>query len=475
MSTTRKYGGSGLGLTICDRLVKLMRGTISVRSAVGVGTTFYFSAWFQIADSNSVQAHVGIDLGRSRILVCDDNPTQLIALSELFSSWEMECQTTSDLSHALNALDSAVETGAPFDIALFDSRLTGDDGRKLLQKVRARAALQKLPIVLLTPVRHIRSTARGQYADRCTRVAKPWSHDELQEAIALALGRGGPPKLQPVSMPKSQHQLSILLAEDNEINIRFARGVLENLGHEVTVARDGLEAVQAVGSGALFDLVLMDVQMPVMSGLEATGAIRALERSTQRRLPIIAMTANAMRGDRERCIESGMDDYISKPVAVSRLVEAIERAAPNVSAPLRSPGAKPRTRKKGRKRLNDPNQSRLPYDREAILEALSHDHAAYSELLQMFLVDHKQMLEAAKRALVAGDFAALTSIAHTVKGMVGNFAASEASEAAQGFYLAAERGLAQKAEKALHRTQTKLLALAEALVMDPLLVNGADL
>jgi two-component system, sensor histidine kinase and response regulator len=230
--------------------------------------------------------------------------------------------------------------------------------------------------------------------------------------------------------------------------------------------------VQAVGADPLFDVVLMDVQMPVMSGLEATAAIRALERGMRRRLPIIAMTANAMRGDRERCIESGMDDYISKPVAVDKLFEAIDRTVPDVSVASLETGAQSAIRKSARKRAKKITRADPPYDRESILEALSYDYEAFRELAQMFFVDHKRMIEDSRNALTAGDLAKLTSIAHTLKGMVGNFAAREASEAVQAFYDAAEKRQAVKAEKTLQRTEKRLLDLAEALRADPILADS---
>jgi two-component system sensor histidine kinase/response regulator len=472
MSTTRKYGGSGLGLAICDRLVKLMGGSMSVRSTPELGSTFYFSAWFELASDNAVHPdNLRIEVSKSKVLVCDDNPSQLISLVEMFSAWQMEFASADNLNQALGMLEAACEAGKPFDVAVLDASLAGAQERTLVQKIRARSALQDLPLVLLTPVSQKRGRGgdRASQAQKLSRIAKPWSHAELKEAIAIALGRAEPRKAQRKSAPKPGRKLRLLLAEDNEINIRFALGVLEKLGHEVTVARTGLEALQAVGASDTFDLVLMDVQMPIMSGLEATGAIRALERGTQRHLPIIAMTANAMRGDREVCLESGMDDYVSKPVTVAKLMEAIGRIIPTGSRrALQNAKTKISESKKISERLQNGGHASLPYDRDSILDVLSHDHDAFRELSQMLFVDHKQMLEDAEQALAAADLTKLTSIAHTFKGMVGNFAAQEASIAAQAFYEAAEKGLAEEAIQTLERFKMKLVVLTEALKRDPI-------
>jgi CheY-like chemotaxis protein len=437
MSTTRKYGGSGLGLTICDRLVKMMGGEMSVRSAPDQGSTFYFTATFDIAPESVARPDQHITgLNGMKVLLCDANPAQLVAISELLQQWEMRCQTTDNVSDALLVLEQDATTDSPFELAIFDARKGGSDQRRLIQKLRARAALQSLPVVLMMPVSASRPRTRTEGDPRVRRVSKPFSHLEFKQAIAQAVGQSLPVLDQPSVETAPGRALNILLAEDNEINIRFARGLLQGLGHTVSIAQNGLEAVKAVGASmdSPFDLVLMDVQMPIMSGLEATSAIRVLERGTSQHLPIIAMTANAMRGDRERCLEAGMDDYLSKPIAIAKLLEAINR---NLASPTKSvvtanpPTEAPRAGFASPMHADEIAEGARPYDRQAILETLHGDMDALRELAQMFMTDHRLMLDEARRMIDVDNIDGLARVAHTLKGMIGNFAAAEASKAAE--------------------------------------------
>jgi len=303
MSITRKYGGTGLGLTICERLVSMMGGNISLKSSLGEGSTFYFSAAFGIGGEASAQLIAGeLDLSGLNVLVSDDNAAQLVCLVETLGAWQMRCTAEPDLDQALAFMERAIDEGMAFDLAILDSQMLGANETKLVRAIRARPRLKNLPLLLLTPIRSRRK--RSRTPRRCTYLTKACSNTELKHAIATALGRFVPDNAfavqQPSLLPGRDRQLRVLLVEDNEINVRFARGLLQKFGHTVSVARNGVEALQAISASSdePFDLVLMDVQMPVMSGLEATGAIRVLEGGTGRRLPIIAMTANAMRGDR---------------------------------------------------------------------------------------------------------------------------------------------------------------------------------
>jgi PAS domain S-box-containing protein len=485
MSTTRKYGGTGLGLTICERLVRMMGGSMSVRSNPGQGSTFFFTASFGVAAVTPEHYEAAVDLRGVRALLCDDNAAQLVAMSEPLDQWHMMWRAADDLNEALGILDAAAGAGKPFEVAIFDAGLTGGDSKRLVQRVRARGSLQDLPIILLMPVTAARGKNRGGTGTRVSRINKPFSHTEFKQAIAAALGRGVAVRPAAATASAPARNLHILLVEDNEINIRFARGILERMGHTITVARNGLEAVQAVGAQAEapFDLVLMDMQMPVMSGLEATGAIRILERGTQHHLPIIAMTANAMRGDRERCLEAGMDEYISKPVAVPKLVETIERLLTRSAESPASAAASPA----GSPLLPAPVSSlertsatahtgatATIFDRVSVIETLGGDEAAFCELASMFFDDHKAMLEQARQALAADDMEQLAAVSHTLKGMIGNFAAPPASRAALALYQAAHKGERDKSQKALRRLEKKLVELAEALASDPAIIAEID-
>jgi PAS domain S-box-containing protein len=473
MSITRQYGGTGLGLTICDRLVKMMGGEISVRSKPDEGSIFYFTATFALPVESSSEAKrpsgAGmIDLKDVKALVCEDNPSQLVAITEVLNEWQVLCRATDNLSEALSVLEKAAATGAPFDVAILDAGSCAPEEKRLLQSLRAHTNAHNVRVVMLMPFSAAGTRTKNSRDRTMVRVTKPFSHIEFKQAIAAALGRFIPEKPRVSATPLSAQSLHILLAEDNDINIRFARGLLEGMGHRITVARNGLEAVQAVGGNIdeAFDLALMDVQMPIMSGLEATGAIRMLERGTSRRMPIIAMTANAMRGDRERCLEAGMDEYVAKPIVIAKLVEAIEstlsRGLPRDAKYV--PGS--RASRKARKQAPGSASNAVPYDRRAVLEVLDGDNNALRELAQMFLTDYPPLLSKASRILDDGDIESLPDVAHTLKGMIGNFSASNASKAAQSFYRLAHEGNRDKAAKAFQRLESRLAELAAALLQD---------
>jgi PAS domain S-box-containing protein len=474
MSVTRRFGGSGLGLAISERLVSMMGGNISLKSDPGKGTTFYFSAVLGKASDDVVPpADARKSISGLKVLVYDDSPAQLVCLVETLSAWQIQCTALHDLDEAIAELQREAAAGAPFDLAILDGKVPGLGEGELIRKIRSSAERKDLPLLLLTPITWHHKRMQGQAGGPVIHLSKASSHSELQHAIAATVGRAVPEAAAPSDhtqslLPRSTRSLRVLLVEDNEINIRFALGVLQRLDYRVTIAHNGIEALQAfnASSDTPFDLALMDVQMPIMSGLEATGAIRVLEQGTGRHLPIIAMTANAMRGDRERCIESGMDDYLPKPIEIPKLLAAIKRAAdPGLETPA-GPSSSGKQSGRGSSRDVPP-----VYDRNVILETLNGDHEAFRELAQMLFVDHKGLLEAAASALRDEDAPRLSDASHTLKGMIGNFAAKKASSAAQALYKAAHTGDLPKAHRALQRLRRETVALERALRMDPVLAG----
>jgi two-component system sensor histidine kinase/response regulator len=331
-STTRKYGGSGLGLTISARLVEMMGGKIWVESGVGLGATFHFTARFGEADEATLDVTTAsAELRDVKILVVDDNRTNRRILAEMLGRWEMRATIVQDGEEALAELFAAREAGTPYRLVLADMHMPRMDGFGLAERIRERPELSTATIIMSTSAGHRGDAARCKELGIAAYLLKPTRQSELREALRRAVGattRDGPaPLITRFSLQDTRGpaavSLRVLVAEDNPVNQRLVTRLLEKRGHRAQVVVNGLEALEALSKDT-FDLVLMDVQMPEMGGIEAATAVRQMERGSGSYTPIIALTASATRGDREVCLASGMDGYLTKPIRPIELDELLQ-------------------------------------------------------------------------------------------------------------------------------------------------------
>lgn len=449
-STTRKFGGTGLGLAISSSLVQLMGGKIWAESQPGSGSIFHFTVRLDVAEPDAVPIRAGPTLVHGkRVLVVDDNATNRLILQEMLGHWNMFVTAVASADEAIQSLRHHQQYGQPYDLVITDCQMPIHDGFELAEQIRIDPRLASTAIMMLTSGGHTGDTARCEALGISTHLLKPVKQSELFEAIGLALNlemtvdeKHDASSLTTVArLPP----LRILLAEDSLVNQKLAVALLQKHGHRVVVVNNGTGAIAACGSQS-FDVVLMDVQMPELDGFEATATIREQEKTSGKRIPIIAMTAHAMKGDRERCLQSGMDGYVSKPIRPQQLFQAIEE----VWSPVNKPP-----------RVTDLSES---VDWETALETVNGDRELLKELIQAFQVECPQRLSELREAVARGDGAAFERAAHTLKGIMHSFGIHAiAEQAAQLEILGRTRNL-QNATESCADFEHRLLGIMPILI-----------
>jgi two-component system sensor histidine kinase/response regulator len=456
-SMSRRYGGTGLGLAIASHLVELMDGRMWVESQMGRGSTFHFTVPMSLSKGSSVRPAARLEtLQDMRVLVVDDNETNRLILAEMLSSWHMKPTTVADGREALTEMTRATNDGEPFRLALLDGLMPRMDGFALAEQIRRTPALGETALIMLSSAGNLADSTRCHALgiDHC--LIKPVKQSELLDSIVATLGVATTEELPPQATGQARRDhispLRILLAEDGLVNQKVAVSLLGQRGHRVTVANNGREALAALDHQS-FDIILMDVQMPAMDGFEATARIRQKEEGTGLHTPIIAMTAHAMKGDRERCLAAGMDGYLAKPIRAKDLYATVEAIVAGTRGP--------------QSQVCGTAQDQETIDWDQVLEQTGGSLETLRELVALFAVECPKLMRRMRDAITNNAPSELQQAAHTLKGSLQIFGVTRPAAAAFRLETLGRDGDLTGAEEAWSALVTEIDGLMPMLTKVP--------